>query len=310
MGSWAVTLYGSDTARDLRDDLKRIVRAPLDGEEIRAWALDKYPSLGSPAAPEHTDLCLVLADQYWTYGIKHAEVFRTASEIIAGGDDLAVKRELGLGEADLARRARVLSQLAAKWARPNPRPTVRRVRAKPEPFVLEVGDCLAYPTSDGRPRNPYVTAKREAEYYGAYPWRQDGWGAAIVLSRSHHHIVFARYVVAWLALPTDERPTLEAVVKASMRRFDAISFVRSEDGYRDRASPQPYVFTVTTSRSHLARMRVEVIGRVKIDGRRVAAAFDPDRFPIVRYGCTELANHAGTRKHAAANGPISHYLEK
>jgi hypothetical protein len=151
------------------------------------------------------------------------------------------------------------------------------VRARRRESGFEVGDCFVYPTSDGKPRNPYVSAKREAWFYGAYPCEQDGWGAAIVLSRSHRHTVFARYVVAFLAPEARSTPKVEEMVEASIRAFDEIRFVRTPDGrYRDQGTPRPYMFAVTTSRGHLDRMRVEMVGRLSIDEPLVAAEFDPD----------------------------------
>jgi cytochrome c-type biogenesis protein CcmH/NrfF len=44
VGTWSVALYGSDIARDLRDDLQRIVRAPWDGDDIFTWVTARYPS--------------------------------------------------------------------------------------------------------------------------------------------------------------------------------------------------------------------------------------------------------------------------
>jgi hypothetical protein len=41
------------------------------------------------------------------------------------------------------------------------------VRARRRESEFEVGDCFVYPTSDGKPRNPYVSAKGEAWFYGA-----------------------------------------------------------------------------------------------------------------------------------------------
>jgi hypothetical protein len=310
VGTWGVALYSSDVARDLRDDLKRVVRAPWGADEIRACVAGKYRALDDASDSDHTDLWLVMADRFWSYGIEHVETFKRAFEIVASGADLATKRALGMRERDLARRAKVLEALAAKWTQPNAKPANRRVLARPEPFVLEVGDCLVYPTADGKPRNPYVSVKQEALYYGAYPWAQNGWGAAIVLSRSHRYTVFARYVVAFLALETEGKPTVEEMIGASLRRFDQIRFVRTPDGrFRDEGRPRPYVFAVTTSRRHLARMRVEVVGHVEVNMERVAADFDPDVSPIARFGVRELANHASTGTLRGFGGPVANYLK-
>src|SRR5262245_2142465 len=309
MGTWGVGLYDSDTARDLRDDLKRIVRAPWDGEELKAWAVARYGALADEGDSSHTDLNLVLADQFWIFGIEHGETTSLALDIVARGIDLESKRALGMGEKDIARRAKVLSDLAVKWARPNDKPRSRRILITPEPFLFEVGACFVYPTSDGKPRNPYVSAKREESFNAAYPWEQNGWGAAIVLSRSHHFAVFARYVAGFLAVATASKPTVEDMCDASLRCFDDIRFVPAPGGgFRDESTPRPSVFALTTSRSHLARMRVEVVGRVAMDDVLVAADFDPDLSPIARFGVGQLAGHTSFGRTPEADGPIGRYL--
>ncbi len=99
-----------------------------------------------------------------------------AGHIIVEGTDLAMKRALDMSERDLRQRGRMLDELAAKWQTPNPKPRPRRVLAKPEAFLLEVGDCLRYPASRGSVRNPYVGPRQEASYYALYTWDPDGWG--------------------------------------------------------------------------------------------------------------------------------------
>jgi len=308
VGTWGVNLYGSDTARDLRSDLQRIVRAPWDGDEIRAWAEVKYPALADAGDADHTDLILVLADQFWSFGIEHDESTVHALEIVADGDDLERKRALGMSDRDLARRAKVLDELAAKWRRPSDKPKHRRVLSRPEAFLFEVGDCFVYPTSSGKPRNPYVSARLEESFYGRHPWEQNGWGAGIVLARSHHYGVFARYVAAFVAPTGTRKPTLEETLDAPLRCFDDIRFVPTEDGrFRDTVTSRPSVFVVTASRNHLARMRVEVVGRAAVDDELVGAEFDPDVSPIARFGVQDLARHA-TVADTSRHGSIRAFL--
>jgi len=308
VGTWSVALYGSDITRDLRDDLQRIVRAPWDGDDIRAWVTTKYPSLVDATDDDHTDVTLVLADQFWRFGIEHGETLWRALEVVAGGEDLERKRALGMSEKDIARRANLLNELAAKLAQPNSAPKNRRILRRPERFVLEVGDCLVYPTSDGDPRNPYVSAAREEAFYAIRPWEQTGWGSAIVLSRSHHFAVFARYVVAFLASGTDAKPSVEEMRHGSLRRFDEIRFVPAGDRFHAQSTPRPCVFAVTASRTHLARMRVEIVGRVAIDHELVAAEFDPDVSRISRFGVQALVRHASSGRNPDVDGPVGRYL--
>jgi hypothetical protein len=197
MGTWGVGPYSNDTAADLRDEFKGVIRAPWDGDKLHAWALANYPSAADTNDDEFSDLRLVLADLFWTYGIEHPPTIESAQRIIADGTDLAAKRALGMGERDLRKRANVLDGLADKLRTDNPKPRARRILTKPERFVLEVGDCLLYPTSQGHIRNPYVGPRMEERFVAAHRWDADGWGAALVLMRYYRYGVFARYVIAF-----------------------------------------------------------------------------------------------------------------
>ena len=55
-----------------------------------------------------------------------------------------MKRSLGMDERSLAKRGKLLTELRAKWTRPHRKPFKRNVQAKPDVFVFDVGDCVAY----------------------------------------------------------------------------------------------------------------------------------------------------------------------
>ena len=272
MGTWGVGLYSNDLAADLRDEFNAVVRAPWDGDKLLVWALSNYPSAADPSDDEYSDLRLVLAHLFWSYGIDHQPTFETARRIIADGIDLKAKRSLGMGERDLRKRATVLDALANKLAASNPKPRLRRILTKPEPFVIEVGDCLVYPTSHGQARNPYVGPKNEDRFYAIHHWEADGWGAAILLMRYHRYGVFARYVIAVLRSRPEAKPALSDFAKLSIRHSNRIGWSASHIDRR--------VHAVETSREHLKRMRVEILGSLAIDRRKVEAEFTPGEPPI------------------------------
>jgi hypothetical protein len=272
MGTWGVGLYQCDDAADLRVDVREVVRAPWDGDRLRAWALEAYPD-------STTDLQLALADLFWSYGIEQSDVRDTALAVVDDGSDLAAKRRLGMSDRDLGRRAVILDELAAKWRSANPKPRNRRVLKAPQPFLLGLGDCFTYPTSAGRVRNPYVTPVREAGFYDNFPWERDGCAAAIVLARVHRHGVFARYLIAVLRWQEDVEPTLE--------QFRGLSILHSRTFAYE---PERRVHLVSTTPSHLRRMGVSVIGNLPIDGRQVELTFAGE---LKRSG-REFANDAWT----------------
>jgi hypothetical protein len=201
----------------------------------------------------------------------------------------------------LARRAKTLDLLAQKWRAPNPKPRSRRMLIEPEPFVLEVGDCIVCPASGGEVRNPYVGARKEERFYAIHQWVADGWASAIVLARYRKYEVFGRYVVALLRS--------DRGVRAAASEFAAMSILHTTRF----GPPRRRVEAVTTSRLHLERMRVEIVGRLAVDDAAVAREFAPDRPPISSHGDNrDFANDAWvdrpSREVVAIDDPIARYL--
>ncbi len=217
---------------------------------------------------------LAATDQLWTYGIEHAPTFARAQDLIRSGADLVAMRGLGMAEKDLARRAKALSDLSAKWAAPNPKPRGRKMMTEPEPFVFDEDAVVRYPTSAYAPINPYFPAKMIAD------WTQDGWGAFIILRHFRRLEFFAVSLIGFL-LPRpiglcgiDGFPTRDAVVILEL---------------------------VTLSPLQARKMRLEKIGQRKIDAERVAA-LPANRYPFV-FAPQELAN--ALTSHSQGTAPAS-----
>jgi hypothetical protein len=272
-------LYENDDAADLREDFREVVRAPWDSERLLQWAVEQFPAATDPADTSYSDVRLAIADLFWVYGIDHPTVRDDAIQLVDSGADLAAKRSLGMNDRDVTRRSKLLRQLVDKWSAPNPKPRRRNVREHPEPFVLEVGDCLTYPTDTGRVRNPYVTPGREKQFFGMHPWTPDGWAAAIVLARHHRFETFPRYLVAVLGHGGQARPDTE--------RFRALDILHSKTFM---PTPLRRVHLVSTKQLHLKRMRVEVIGNLPVAEHRVREAFAKELTTTGR----EFANDAWT----------------
>jgi hypothetical protein len=288
MGTWGIRLYDNDDASDLRDDFKEAVRANWDGARLLQWAIEEFPAAAAPGRDGYSDLRLALADLFWLYGIEHPDVRDEAFRLITDGTDLELKRSLGMSDRDLARRAKVLDALATKWQAPNPKPRPRRMRTSPEAFVLKEGDCLVYPTSAGRVRNPYVSPRKEAWFYGLYPWTHDGWAAAIVLACRHRFETFARYLVAVLRYDDPTRP--------EPGRFADLSILRSGTFM---PNPMRRVHLVSTTRPHLERMQVEVVANLPVNADRVTEEFGDE----LEMPGREFANDAWTLPDLYAHRP-------
>lgn len=305
MGTWGSGLYSNDMAVDLRDDFSNVCRAPWNGDDLLRWALAEYPMLDDPADDAYTDLRLVLADLFWTYGIDHDETFAIARRIVTDGSDLSTKRALGMSERDLKVRATMLAKLDKRWLSPNPKPRPRRIIAQPEPFLFEVGDCLVYPTSRGELRNPYVAPAAEERHYRSFPWTHDGWGTAIVLARYRQYDVFARYGICLLAASAATKPSPSDVATMSILHMTPLV------PWPPDPRPQPtrrQVHGIAMSRQHRQRMQIEVVGRLAVNARLVASEITPQ---IVRHRLDNaLANVAMVAKRLTpVDDPIARYLE-
>lgn len=299
MGTWSVTLYGNDAAADIRGDVKELLRAPLDETAIIAALIQSYPALENKADEEYCDLWLAVADQLHAYGVAAPAVFAAASTIIDAGLDLDTKRSLGMGERDLARRAALLSGLRARWAKPHPKPVKRKVQSKPDAFVFEVGDCVAYPVSKTRATiNPYF-AKAEDDPQ----WSHDGCGAMAVLACGHRHGIFAWYAVARLSLRSTGRPSAE-VCAAAMIEAES-SLVDEQMGEKPRLA----VFGGRLTPLFARKMRCDVVGSLEPNDAAIRDDFGVFFTPAFVPGAclaSELSGCIGTRKPSSV--PLERYL--
>ena len=172
-----------------------------------------------------------------------------------------------------------MGRRSTKWSAANTKPRPRRIHGRPEQFVLEGGDCFAYPTAVGRARNPYVSPAREKSFYERYQWKQDSWAAAIVLTRNHRFETFAWYLVALLRYGEPARPDLALVPSLNVLHCSAFM-----------PNPLRRVHLVHTKVLHLRRMRLEVLGNLGVNEPRVRAAFAAELATSGR----EFANDAWT----------------
>jgi hypothetical protein len=270
-----VALYGSDAASDIRDSVRELFKAPFDGDEIVAALKQTHPNLGDKADEDYADMWLVLADQFHSHAVKAPLVFATAKAIIADDLDIKMKRTLGMTERDVAKRAKLLTELSAKWAKPHPKPTKRKVQAKPDAFVFDVGDCAVFPVKEsGKTINPYF-GKPESDP----DWRHEGYGAMGVLARGHYLDVFAWYAFARLSLFAPEKATLAEC---------AAAMVDSQTTTLDQrmgVKPQLCIFMSRLTPAHARKMRFEVAGQLVPNEKAIhedaAAFFAPGAVPGV-----------------------------
>jgi hypothetical protein len=296
MGTWSTALYGNDASSDIRGDLKELFTTPLPIDAILAKLRAKY-ALDDENNEDYADLWLALADQLHTHGIVAPKVFATARAIIDKGIDLKVKRALEMDERDLAKRASLLKELRAKWAKPHPKPQKRKIQSKADAFVFEIGDCVTFPMTEG---DSMVLA-------GKYDkgWEPDAYGAFAVLARGLHMDLYAWYAVARLHLRTAKRPRLERC---------AAAMIESELGYGAELmgeQPRIAIFDGRLKPAHAKRLGLEVAGRLKPIDKAIRDdlhhVFKPDFMPGPSLeGC--FLREIGS--YTASKTPIYQYLNE
>lgn len=298
MGTWSVTLYGSDAGNDLRADMRELFRTPMDEAAIVAALSKTHPGLKSEKDEDYPDLWLVLADQFYTRGEPAPSVFRTARSIIESGLDLDVKRRLGMDARDLKKRAKVLDDLRAKWAKPHPKPVKRKVQTAPDAFVFEVGDCAIFPVKEtGKTINPYF-AKPESDP----DWRHDGFGAMGVLARGHYLGIFAWYGFARLNLFDPKKPTLDACATAMVEAQTTILDQRMGE------KPQVCVFMSRLTPAFARKMRFEVVGRHVPNDKAIREDLAAFFKPGVQPGVCLAGELSGFGMREKSKIPLSRYL--
>lgn len=253
MGTWGTGLYASDFAMDLRSSVGAVSRLPFEADRLLQIICDAESSAAlNPRDDDYSTFWLVVADQFARRGIASSRARETALRIIDAGEDLETQRRLGQTATGLEKRRRVLVELRERLASA-PASDKRRPRlSKPQPFLMDVGDVLIYPTCGGDCWNPYTTHADQLKIYGprgGEPWSADGWGAIVIIERARAFGFFAWYRPLVIDRARKEQPSMATLEQAGWRL----------------ESPG------NCSKTHFQRMRLEKIGFVPIAADRIRA---------------------------------------
>jgi hypothetical protein len=139
-----------------------------------------------------------------------------------------------------------------------PRTTLKR----PQPFLMEVGDCMVYPTSGKDCINSYYPSKEKIPN-----WKHDGWGAMVVVDRGRAFDFLAWYTPVTISAPTPEKP--------------ALAMLRS-------ITPWVLKNPGTCSPVHFKRLELERIGSVPLDPIKLARFF-PSMYPGTRAAIDDIS---------------------
>jgi hypothetical protein len=254
MGSWGTGLYQDDVAVDLKDTIKLLAKLPASGDDILQILLENHDEGVSFEDDGGPTFWLVVADQFERRGIACTEAINRALAAIDGGADLRDFERRDASPGDLRKRGKTLDALAERLRSPRPmRP--RPTGTRPSPFVVDVGQLYRFPTMDYEAFNPWFPTWEAADF------KPDGWGALLVIALGRVFDWFPWCAASSLTVSPTRAPTLEDVLKA---RF--ISEQQSGSYFVPR-------------RTHLKRMRMDLIGQLSLDTTQVAAAMPRENSP-------------------------------
>jgi hypothetical protein len=253
MGVFGTGLYSGDFAMDLRSAIGAVSRLPYDGDRLVEIIRQVEPTGADNSNDEdHTTFWLVLADQFAKRGIAAREPRERALDIIDRGLDSDMLKRLGMSERDLRKRKAVLEELRGRLLAPSiekPRETLK----KPQPYLMEVGDVLTYPTAKGENINPYYSKKAwERLQTSPRPWIQDGWGALTIIDRGRAFEFLTWYRPLVLVDSMTDRCDFDSLLGPILWRLDIPG---------------------TCSASHFQKLKLEKVGSVSISPIKVQQLF-------------------------------------
>ncbi|NKB50451.1 MAG: hypothetical protein GKS02_13925 [Alphaproteobacteria bacterium] len=285
MGSWGPGLYSDDTAQELRDLIKTLMRLPKDGEDLLRVILEYVPA-DDPDDDTYSTVWLVIADQFHRYGITYQPVFDQAREIIEEGLDDALMARLSMSERDRSKRRAQLDDRLLAWSKPPGKIANRRILNSPQRHPVSPGDIWFYPTKDGNPVNTFDPAAYTAEHF-----HPDGW-AAFAIARNEHRLgLFPVSYFIRLHVDAKSKPTLESCRLAPITGMIIKSFGVDPD-------PRPCAGWAPITSSIIKKIGAQKAGAVelswsKIEKRLILTDFDPKNEPPALYHGLFVSNKSG-----------------
>jgi hypothetical protein len=248
VGTWGAGLYSGDFAADLRSTVAALSRLPFDGNAlVDLLCAAEAEAANNPRDEDHTTFWLVAADQFFKRGIQAERARENALRIIADGSDLAIHERLGMSGQGITARRRTLEELRDRLSSGGPATPRKNVLKKPQPLIVNPGDCLIYPTAGGDSINPYFSPEKWAGR-----WHPDGWAAMMIVDAGRAFEFLAWYRAVTIATAWTDKPGIDALMAGT--------------GWELR-SPG------TLSAAHFTRMALERVASLPISAPKVAAAF-------------------------------------
>lgn len=253
MGTWGTGLYSDDTAADLKNAIALLTQLPVSGDRLLEILIDTYGGSVELTADGGPAFWLVVADQFERKGIRSERASQQARAVIKTGADLRDLEARGMPAKDLKKRAEMLAELDRRLK--SPRPERARPKAtKPPDLVVDVGEVYAFPTMRRQAFNAWYASWEQAKF------EPDGWGAMLVVGRGRVFDWLPWCAVASLTVDPSHEPTLDAATSARLC---------SEAG----------AALCVPRKTHLAKMRMRLLGRLDLDPKKAAAAISTEHTP-------------------------------
>jgi len=250
MGSWGPGLYSDDTTADLKNMIALLDKLPASGDRLLEILLEQHKEPVGMKDDSGPAFWLVVADQFERRGIASVKTFKQALTAIDTGADLRDLEARGLGHGDLAKRRKILDELAARLRKP--RPVKARPRAgNPPDMVVETGEVYAFPTMKRRCRDVWAKVSND----GAF--KPDGWGALLVVASGRVFEWLPWCAASSLSVEPSREPTLDEASGAQL----------IQDGAQ----------LCVPRRKDMERMQTRLLGRLGVD-RAKGEAEIPDEF--------------------------------
>lgn len=258
MGTWGPGLYANDLAKDLKSTIASVMKLPLEPRDLVSVLKESFPAQSHRAGDEeYTSFWLVVADQFHKHGVSDPDLFERAIGIVDSGMDLECPERQEMSASDRRKREIVLAELRERLTNPPPHKT-RKTLSKPQPLLMNTGDLVVFPR--------FIHGSCVNPYSARWSHQQEAWGAACIVRCGHvfQYLAFYYPVVLTSRFDLSHKPSTSDLLTS---------------GKWELRRPG------TCSKLHFGRLQLEIIDRLTLDQKRVAA-----HFPQMRDGRYQAVN--------------------
>lgn len=147
MGTWGTAISSNDTYADIYSEFTELYNDGMNVPEITAKLISEYPDIIND--PEDSNnFWFAIAKAQWDYKQADTAIFNKVKDIIKSGNDLAVWKNLGANEKDIAKRQIVLTKFLETLESEKPKAKARK-KVKITTPDFEKGECFTFKLGNG-----------------------------------------------------------------------------------------------------------------------------------------------------------------